>query len=71
MSRELVALIEYGTGAGGHHVERRLRVLIEADEDDGGFIASIVGNPGIASQGDTELQAAQSVVDAWMCASDT
>lgn len=44
-----------------------LRVLVEPDIDDGGFIAGIVGLPGVRSQGETEREAVANVIDALAC----
>lgn len=46
-------------------------IRVEIDEDDGGFVASLVELPGIASQGDTEVDAVRNVIDAFMCVLDT
>jgi predicted RNase H-like HicB family nuclease len=45
-------------------------VVLEPDEDDGGFVSSIVDLPGVRSQGETEHQAIENVLDALRCALD-
>lgn len=42
----------------------RFTVVLEEDELDGGWIASVVELPGCMSQGDTEEEALENVVDA-------
>jgi len=44
-----------------------LKIQVAPDLDDGGFIATVVGHPGIISDGETELEAVENAVDAYVC----
>ena len=41
-----------------------LRVVIEPDEEDGGFVAHVANLPGVYGQGETEEEAADSLSEA-------
>lgn len=40
-------------------------VIVEPDQDDGGFVARFVEMPGIVSQGETQAEAIENVTEAW------
>lgn len=40
-------------------------VIVEADVDDGGYVAHFVEMPGIASEGETQAEAIENVTEAW------
>ena len=44
-----------------------ITIRVEPDVDDGGFVASVVGVPGVRSQGETEIEAVHNAIDALMC----
>lgn len=43
----------------------QLRVVVEADDLDGGFIASVLDMPGCISQGETRQEAANNALEAF------
>ncbi len=45
-------------------VTRRYRVIIEPDEEDGGFVAHVPALPGVIDQGETEEEALENVKEA-------
>jgi predicted RNase H-like HicB family nuclease len=49
------------------HARVAITVRVEADEDDGGFVASIVEVPGAWSQGESEHEAVSNAIDALTC----
>lgn len=40
---------------------------VTPDDLDGGFVAQVVGHPGIMSQGETEREAVENALDAYLC----
>jgi predicted RNase H-like HicB family nuclease len=44
-----------------------LEIQVASDPDDGGFVSQIVGHPGIMSQGESEREAVENAIDAFLC----
>lgn len=45
----------------------QLIVLVEEDEDDGGFVATLQNSPGVMGQGETEREAVSDALAAFVC----
>lgn len=62
--REVVHEVVHEPDAVAHRGAWNLRVAVEPDTVDGGFVAECIDVPGAASQGETEEEALENLIDA-------